>query len=475
MPIHLLAAMQPPIGVMNQIERMLNKFFWGGTDEVKKHYWASWEKMCYPYEEGGVAFRRIHDICVAFTVKQWWNLRARESLWGDFILAKYCQRIHPVKKNGTQGTLILGMQCAKQNPRNDNLSEILLNGHWQWGGWDLYLPDHVMNHINFMQINLNPNVKDKAIWTPDEKGNFTISSTWNIMRQKRDKSWINAMNWNNKVPFKMNFILWRALRDKIPTDSNLMRMGINAPSRNLWTWKTRNPVLALIVKYLPIVATWELWKTRCGAKYGKEQYSVRKCISQIVVTITQLVASQFVNVKLMPNWESIVHLKMNGSCKNDLCGGGGVIRDCEGYLLFAYSLNLGEGTSNWAEAMALLYGIRWCINNEYEFILVESDSKLLVNCVNDQNSTPWKMQKEVEELKAHMENTSYILRHCYREANKVADKLASLCHTNQHSTMFTTFAELPRRIKGLMTMDRWNMINFRTIRKKKIEIIWDPP
>jgi len=208
------------------------------------------------------------------------------------------------------------------------------------------------------------------------------------------------------------------------------------------------------------------------------------------------VTSQFVNVKLMPNWESIVHLKMSninstrrvmvkwskpstsfvklnsdGSCKNNLCGGGGVIRDCEGRLLFAYSLNLGEGTSNWAEAMALLYGIRWCINNEYEFILAESDSKLLVNCVNDQNSTPWKMQKEVEELKAHMENTSYILRHCYREANKVADKLASLCHTNQQSTMFTTFAELPRRIKGLMTMDRWNMANFRTIRKNKIEII----
>ncbi|KAG5599739.1 hypothetical protein H5410_031109 [Solanum commersonii] len=54
--------------------------------------------------------------------------------------------------------------------------------------------------------------------------------------------------------------------------------------------------------------------------------------------------------------------------------------------------------------MALLYGIRWCINNEYEFILAESDSKLLVNCVNGQNSTPWKMQKEVEELKAYMEN-----------------------------------------------------------------------
>lgn len=66
MSIHLLAAIQPPKKVMNQIERMLNKFFWRGIDEVKKHHWASWEKMCYPYEERGVAFRRIHDICAAF-------------------------------------------------------------------------------------------------------------------------------------------------------------------------------------------------------------------------------------------------------------------------------------------------------------------------------------------------------------------------------------------------------------------------
>ncbi|WMV42054.1 hypothetical protein MTR67_035439 [Solanum verrucosum] len=167
MPIYFLAVMQPPIGVMNQIERMLNKFFWGGTYEVKKHHWASWEKMCYPYEEGGVAFRRIHDICAAFTVKQWWNLRARESLWGDFILAKYCQRIHPVKKKWYSGNSQSWNAMCKVKvtvdkhiiwkigrgevsmwydnwsgigalwtflaegriPRNDNLSEILLNGH----------------------------------------------------------------------------------------------------------------------------------------------------------------------------------------------------------------------------------------------------------------------------------------------------------------------------------------------------------
>lgn len=39
------------------------------------------------------------------------------------------------------------------------------------------------------------------------------------------------MTWHNKAPFKSNFILWRALRDRIPTEARIAKMGINAPSR----------------------------------------------------------------------------------------------------------------------------------------------------------------------------------------------------------------------------------------------------
>lgn len=101
--VHLLAVIHPPVSVLNQIERMLNRFFWGGTNEVKKYHWASWENLGIPYEEGGADFRRIQDICKAFTTKQWWNLRAKYFLWSELVLAKYCQRIHPVRKKWYSG------------------------------------------------------------------------------------------------------------------------------------------------------------------------------------------------------------------------------------------------------------------------------------------------------------------------------------------------------------------------------------
>ncbi|KAG5582023.1 hypothetical protein H5410_052650 [Solanum commersonii] len=56
--VHMLVAIHPPVGVLNQIKKMLNIFFWGGRAD----------------------FRRLQDICKAFTIKQWWNLKTKNSL-----------------------------------------------------------------------------------------------------------------------------------------------------------------------------------------------------------------------------------------------------------------------------------------------------------------------------------------------------------------------------------------------------------
>ncbi|XP_019257651.1 PREDICTED: uncharacterized protein LOC109235858 [Nicotiana attenuata] len=59
LPTHLLAAIHPPKGVLNQIERILNRFFWGGFAERRRYHWSSWDKLRFPYEEGGTNFRKL--------------------------------------------------------------------------------------------------------------------------------------------------------------------------------------------------------------------------------------------------------------------------------------------------------------------------------------------------------------------------------------------------------------------------------
>lgn len=96
--VQMLKAIHTSIGVLNHIERMFSKFFSGRYKWNQENALASWENLCFPCEKGGAGFRRLQDICKAFTVNQWWILRSKKSPWSVFILAKYCQRIHPDNK-----------------------------------------------------------------------------------------------------------------------------------------------------------------------------------------------------------------------------------------------------------------------------------------------------------------------------------------------------------------------------------------
>ncbi|XP_059295600.1 uncharacterized protein LOC132048938 [Lycium ferocissimum] len=96
MPFHLLAAMKPPKGTFEQLERAVARFLWNDKDNVKKHHWSKWENMCFPYAEGGAGFRCIRDMSKACLARQWWNLRTNKSLWRDYMMTKYCSKKNPI-------------------------------------------------------------------------------------------------------------------------------------------------------------------------------------------------------------------------------------------------------------------------------------------------------------------------------------------------------------------------------------------
>lgn len=50
----------------------------------------------------------------------------------------------------------------------------------------------MIDHIQGMQLNLNWEMDDRPVWTPEQDGNFTVSSAWNIMRQKKTRNWFDA-------------------------------------------------------------------------------------------------------------------------------------------------------------------------------------------------------------------------------------------------------------------------------------------
>ncbi|KAK4341343.1 hypothetical protein RND71_039844 [Anisodus tanguticus] len=151
------------------------------------------------------------------------------------------------------------------------------------------------------------------------------------------------------------------------------------------------------------------------------------------------------------------------------------VRDKDGKFIMAFCIPLGRGNSNVLEAAAFLFDLNWCIQNGFNMVVGETDSLLLHNCIQDIWLSPWRIESIVSKIKFLMESNQVSTNHSFREANKVANKLASLSHTTGHTCIYTNYDTLPRQIKGLLNTDRWQLSSFRVRRRKHGAIIYDPP
>ncbi|WMV32843.1 hypothetical protein MTR67_026228 [Solanum verrucosum] len=82
-----------------------------------------------------------------------------------------------------------------------------------------------LNNTNVAQFWVN-GVFDTTIWRPTETGKFTCASAWEICRHGNNIAGISAQIWHKYIPFKMSFLLWRALRKKLPTNEKLGNFGV---------------------------------------------------------------------------------------------------------------------------------------------------------------------------------------------------------------------------------------------------------
>uniref|UniRef100_A0A3Q7JWC0 RNase H type-1 domain-containing protein n=1 Tax=Solanum lycopersicum TaxID=4081 RepID=A0A3Q7JWC0_SOLLC len=110
-----------------------------------------------------------------------------------------------------------------------------------------------------------------------------------------------------------------------------------------------------------------------------------------------------------------VKLNSDGSCCNGQSRGEGIIRDQEGDFIFAYSIPLGNGTSNTAEAETLLYGLQWCARKGLEIVIGETNSLLLTKSVKREWKPPWKISNQVREIQKIIEDHKFNTVHCFGE------------------------------------------------------------
>ncbi|KAL9462337.1 hypothetical protein AB3S75_000361 [Citrus x aurantiifolia] len=89
-PAYAMSVFKIPMGICDDIQRIVANFWWGSSRERRSIHWSKWEKMSQAKCKGGMGFRDFASFNQALLAKQGWRIhQCPDSLVARVLQARY--------------------------------------------------------------------------------------------------------------------------------------------------------------------------------------------------------------------------------------------------------------------------------------------------------------------------------------------------------------------------------------------------
>uniref|UniRef100_A0A251RWC4 Putative reverse transcriptase domain, Reverse transcriptase zinc-binding domain protein n=1 Tax=Helianthus annuus TaxID=4232 RepID=A0A251RWC4_HELAN len=280
LPSYFFSLYHAPAKVVEDLEKNIRKFLWGGTaSEKKKLHWVAWDRVASPKKMGGIGIRNLREVNIALLSKWGWRFKTeKDNMWvkvvsaihsggsaWDFFLSRkvfggvWCKIVSVLKRpmicdiqirnlfRGVVGSgdsilfwldpwlfditlkdkfpALFHLEVVKNCVVRDRLAgernwlwKHDLESVTEWNEWEEL--SSALGSVSCSQD------ADKWVWAGGGTESFSVSAVKNFIDSKKDFSGRLVLDWCSWVPSKCNIFMWRAEMDRISSVEALARRGV---------------------------------------------------------------------------------------------------------------------------------------------------------------------------------------------------------------------------------------------------------
>uniref|UniRef100_A0A803QB70 Reverse transcriptase domain-containing protein n=1 Tax=Cannabis sativa TaxID=3483 RepID=A0A803QB70_CANSA len=486
--------------IIQDIESMVARFWWGSSSKKHKIHWGNWGKLCKLKEQGGIGFRDLEDFNQALLAKQGWKLitkpdcllaRVMKALYfpnGNFFEAKLGHYGSAVWKSILWGReiLIKGSRWCIGDGRTIRINEdpwiprgypftlrskvripegvtinTLLN---EDGSWKL---NEVISWFHFDDvpwiIGTMPSMKtsDSVTWTLTPNGNYTVASGYKLRFSNPDivgcsdiskiKAWWSFI-WGSRLTPKMKNFIWRVYYHWIPVKVELCKRGMNIDTSCDWC-KTHDETLCHALWLCPEVQKiWQqlIWKRRnqfiFQHKKHDDSYWLPWALETLDINLWHDLQQQKVQQSpAKSSWQpppiGKFLINSDASVIPNLsgCGISAIIRNHNGEMLAVETRFIpGFISVVMDETVAIRMGLDLALSWSCSDVVIGADCQTVVNAIKNKEAINTDWGNIIQSIMKTCCNFHSSKFIFYpRTCNKVANSLANWARVNKESKMWT--------------------------------------